>query len=119
MTHHQPFAAESAATRRERREALQHEHVARLTVRLRALSGSGATIERVRAVRDRYARAVFGFPPGIGGDAFADFLVSDEAGAEDAEDIDGRFIALERAQIDAATHGSVAVRQAMLRAAGA
>lgn len=107
--------ADYTAVRREHREALQHEHVARLTVRLRSLSGSGASIEQARIVRDRYARAIFGYPAGIGGEAFADYLLSDEAGEEDAEDIDGRFVALERAQIDAASLGIATVRQAMTR----
>ena len=105
----------AAATRRERREAEQHEHVARITVRLRALSGSASTTTEAAAVRDRYARAIFGFGPGVGGDAFIDFLLSEEAGDENIEDIDGRFIALERVQIDAAQHGAGAVRGAALR----
>ncbi len=101
--------------RRKRREAQVHEGVVKLFLRLRSLSGSGSPIEQARALRDRYARALCGGRPGIGGDVFAEFLLSAEAADDAEEGIDERFMALESAQIDAATHGAGAVRQAMLR----
>lgn len=104
---------ESPKVRRERRKALYNAGFAAIVMRLRALSSIGASVEVARHIRDCYAHVVLGFGPGVGGDAFIDFLLSDDAGDEDEGDLDGRFMALKRSQIDAATHGAGAVRQAM------
>jgi hypothetical protein len=103
-------ARESAAQRRDRRETLVDEHVAAITLRLRALATEGGTIEQARIVRDRYAR-VLGLPVGVGGDTFAEFMTTAEAAELDIEEIDERFIAL--AALDPDTHAAGAIREAM------
>lgn len=105
-----------AALRRTRREAHLHEYLETLTARVRALSGSGRSLAEARALRDRYARALCGYPASAGGDLFAEWLLSDAAGSiEDEADFDDWFVMLGSVQIDAVMHGAGAVREAMRR----
>lgn len=92
-------AAAVVAVRRVRRTATVTTRLGRVTRELRALAGSGATIEQARAVRDRYARAI-GLRPGVGGDVLTEWLLSPESAAIDLEDVDERFLALGNARAD-------------------
>lgn len=93
LAHCVTHRAALAAVRRAQREAKITARLATLTRRLRALSGSGASLAQARAWRDRYARAI-GVSPGVGGDVLAEWLLSEEAGELSIEDIDARFVAL-------------------------
>ncbi|MEP6874048.1 MAG: hypothetical protein ABI887_06750 [Burkholderiales bacterium] len=106
---------DSAILVRERRITAVDEYIARLTLAIRSLSGSRTPVEQARKLRDRYARALFRYGPGVGGDAFVQFLLSGEAFAESDTDIDDRFMRLAEWEIDAATHAASAIREAMGR----
>lgn len=88
-------AKETHAMRRDRRETLVDDGVARVTLMLRALAEGDTSSDHARRVRDRYARMI-GVRAGVGGDGFVQFLRSADAAALDIDEIDAVMMRLAR-----------------------